>query len=117
MSISSIVQIASRLLNGDSGQDSQGQGKEKITPATSQAQTNRTKFGDHFTPSVPGEATGAAGATGFFRAEQLRFTAINIQTPTGNTTTPATPGGGTTAPPVTAVDQPAAAPNTTAPAT
>jgi hypothetical protein len=42
MGISSIVQIASRLFNGDSGQDSLGQGKDKITLAASQAQTNRT---------------------------------------------------------------------------
>jgi hypothetical protein len=121
MSISSIVQIASRLLNGESGQDSQGQGKNKINPAASQAQSNRTEFGDRFTPSAQSEGTGAAGGTGFFQAEQLRFTAINIQTPAGNTaTTTATPApaaGVTTAPPVTAVGQPAAAPTTATAAT
>ena len=121
MSISSIVQIASRLLNGESEQDSQGRGKNKITPAASQAQANRTEFGDRFTPSGQGEGTGAAGGTGFFQAEQLRFTAINIQTPAGNTaTTTATPAPAariTTAPPVTALGQPTAAPNTAAAAT
>jgi hypothetical protein len=111
MSISSIVQIASRLLNGDSGQDSQGQGKNKITPATSQAQNNRTEFGDRFTPSAQGDATGGAGGTGFFRTEQLRFTAINIQTPAGNGAAPATE------PPATAAAQPAAPANGATPAT
>ncbi|HTB92450.1 MAG TPA: hypothetical protein VK728_06440, partial [Candidatus Sulfotelmatobacter sp.] len=85
MSISSIVQIASRLLNGDSGQDPQGQGKNKITPAASQAQNNRTEFGDRFTPSAQGDAANAAGGAGLFQVEQLRFTAVNIQTPAGNT--------------------------------
>ena len=85
MSISSIVQIASRLLNGDSGQDPQGQGKNKITPASSQAQNNRTEFGDRFTPSAQGDAANAAGGTGLFQVEQLRFTAVNIQTPAGIT--------------------------------
>jgi hypothetical protein len=119
MSISSIVQIASRLFNGDSGQDSQGQGKNKI--AASQTQNNRTEFGDRFTPSAQGEAANTGAGAAFFQVEQLRFTAINIQTPAGNTATttatPATAAGGTTEPPVTAVDQPTAAPNTTAPAT
>ena len=118
MSISSIVQIASRLLNGDSGQDSRGQSKSKI--AASQAQNDRTEFGDRFTPSAQGDAAGAGGATGFFQAEQLRFTAINIQTPAGTsaaaTATPA-PAGLNTAPPVTAVDQTTAAPNAATPAT
>src|ERR1700756_3331934 len=95
MSISSIVQIASRLLNGDSGRDPQGQGKSKVAPAESQAQNNRTEFGDRFTPSAQGDAANAAGATGLFQVEQLRFTAVNIQAPTGNTaaataTSPAT---------------------------
>jgi hypothetical protein len=78
-------------LNGDIGQDSQGQEKNKIKPAASQAQTNRTEFGDRFTPSAQSEATGAAGGTGFFQAELLRFTAINIQTPAGNTATTTAP--------------------------
>jgi hypothetical protein len=85
MSISSIVQIASRLLGGDSGQDSKGQGKSKVAPAASPAQNNRTEFGDRFTPSAPGDAVNAAGGTGLFQVEQLRFTAVNIQTPAGNT--------------------------------
>jgi hypothetical protein len=118
MSISSIVQIASRLLNGDSGQDSQSQSKSKI--AASQAQSNRTDFGDRFTPSAQGDAAGAAGATGFFQAEQLRFTAINIQTPAGTSAaapaTAATAAGVNTAPPLTAVDQTTAAPNAATPA-
>jgi hypothetical protein len=109
MSISSIVQIASRLLTGDSGQDSQGQGKSKITPAASQAQSNRTELGDRFTPSAQSEAANATGGAGFFETEQLRFTAVNIQTPAG--TAAATP-----APPATAAVQPTAAPNPTAPA-
>lgn len=119
MSISSIVQIASRLLNGDSGQDSQGQGKNKV--AAPQSQNNRTEFGDRFTPSAQGEGLVAAGGAGFFQAEQLRFTAINIQTPAGNTAattaTPAQAAGVTTAPPATALDQTAAALNATAPPT
>jgi hypothetical protein len=118
MSISSIVQIASRLLNGDSGQDSQGQSKSKIV--ASQAQNNRTEFGDRFTPSAQGEAANSEAGGAFFQAEQLRFTAINIQTPAGSsaaaTATPA-PAGLNTAPPVTAVDQTTAAPNAVTPAT
>jgi hypothetical protein len=110
MSISSIVQIANRLLNGDSGQDWRGQGKNKITPAASQGQTNRTEFGDRFTPSAQGEATGAAGATEFFQAEQLRFTAVNIQTPAGNGAAPGTE------PLATAVAQPTAVGNGAIPA-
>jgi hypothetical protein len=110
MSISSIVQIASRLLNGDSEQDSQGQGKSKNAPAASQAQNNRTEFGDRFTPSAQGDPANTAGDAGFFQAEQLRFTAVNIQAPAGNT-------AATTAPPVTAAAQPAVTANTPAPAT
>ncbi|HXJ12719.1 MAG TPA: hypothetical protein VNH19_10640 [Candidatus Limnocylindrales bacterium] len=112
MSISSIVQIASRFLNGDSGQDSQGQGKNKL--AAAQAQNNRTEFGDRFTPSARGEAANAEAGAVFFQAEQLRFTAINIQTPAGNTAATTVATG---AAPVTAVAQPAVAPNTVAPTT
>jgi hypothetical protein len=110
MSISSIVQIASRLLNGESGQDSQGQGKSKITPSATQAQNSRTEFGDRFTPSAQGEAGNTAGGAGLFQAEQLRFTAVNLQAPAGNT-------AATTAPPVTAAAQPADTANAPAPAT
>jgi hypothetical protein len=110
MSISSIVQIASRLLNGESGQDSQGQGKSKITPPATQAQSNKTEFGDRFTPSAKGEVANAPGGTGFFQAGQLRFTAVNLQAPAGNT-------AATTAPPVTAAAQPAVTANAPAPAT
>jgi hypothetical protein len=84
MSISSIVQIANRSLNGDTGQDSQGQGKGRITPAASQAQSNRTEFGDRFTPSAQGEVGNAIGGAGLFQLERLRFTAMNIQTAGGN---------------------------------
>ncbi|HET7107370.1 MAG TPA: hypothetical protein VFI38_11215 [Candidatus Acidoferrum sp.] len=116
MGISSIVQIASRLLNGDSGQDSQGQSKNKV--AAAQAQSNRTEFGDRFTPSAQDETGNTGAGAVFFQAEQLRFTAINIQTPAGNTAataaTPAPAAEPTTAPPATAVDQTAAAPIATA---
>lgn len=83
MGISSIVQIANRLLNGDSGQDSQAQGKNKITPA-SQAPKNPAEFGDRFTSSAQGDAANAAGGAGLFHVAQLRFTAANIQTTAGN---------------------------------
>jgi hypothetical protein len=92
MSISSVVQIASRLLNGNSGQDSQAQAK-KVTPAASEAQNSRTQFGDRFTPLAQGEATNATGGAGFFQAEQLRFTAINIQAPARSAATNAAPAG------------------------
>lgn len=90
MSISSIVQIASRLLNGDSEKDSQGQGKSKVAQAASQAQNNRTEFGDRFTPSSQGDAANAPGGTELLQVEQLRFTAVNIQTLAGSTATGAT---------------------------
>jgi len=122
MSISSIVQIASRLLNGDSGRDPQGQGKSKVAPAESQAQNNRTEFGDRFTPSAQGDAANAAGATGLFQVEQLRFTAVNIQAPTGNTaagntTAPAPIPAITTAQPAVTANPVAAAATATSPAT
>jgi len=117
MSISSIVQIASRLLNGDSGRDPQGQGKSKVAPAESQAQNNRTEFGDRFTPSAQGDAANAAGATGLFQVEQLRFTAVTIQAPTGNTTAAAPIPPITTAQPAVAANPVAAAATATSPAT
>lgn len=117
MSISSIVQIANRLLNGDSGQDPQGQGKNKIAQ-TGSAQNNRTEFGDRFTPSGQGEAASAAGGAGLFQLEQLRFTAVNIQAAAGNAATGAapTPANAVAQPQPAVTGNPAAA-TTTAPAT
>jgi hypothetical protein len=88
MGISSIVQLASRLLNGDSGQDSESRAKTKATQASLQATNNRTEFGDRFNPSAHGDAANAGGGTELFQLEQLRFTAANIQTLSGNTAAP-----------------------------
>jgi hypothetical protein len=121
MSISSIVQIASRLLNGDSGQDAEGRGKNKVKPAVSQAQSDRTEFGDRFTPSAHGDGVNAAGESGLFQVEQLRFTAVNIQTLPGNTAAPAATAAAptpttTTAPHALAANPGSAATTASAPA-
>jgi len=102
MGISSIVQLANRLLNGESGQDAESRAKTKNTQAASQAQNNRTEFGDRFTPSARGDSANAAGGIEFLQVEQLRFTAVNIQTgATAAATVAAAPGpASTVAPPV-----------------
>jgi hypothetical protein len=116
MSITSIVQIAERLLNGNQNQDPGNSGKSKPAQAAVRGQNNQTEFGDRFTRSGLAGEENAAGDTGFLQVEQLRFTALNIQANGGNAapaapTTAATP---TTATPPAAAAAPAAA---TVPAT
>ncbi len=94
MSISSIVQIAERLLNGNLGQDQDNQGKSKPAQKTTQGQNNRTEFGDRFTRSGETADGGAPGETGLLQVEKLRFTAVNIQSAGGNATTAATANTG-----------------------
>ncbi len=90
MSISSIVQIAERLLNGNLGQDQGNQGKSKPAQRATQGQNNQTEFGDRFTRSADTADGNAAGETGILQVENLRFTAVNIQSSGGNTATAAT---------------------------
>jgi hypothetical protein len=90
MSISSIVQIAERLLNGNLGQDQENQGKSKPAQRATQGQNNQTEFGDRFTRSADTADGNAAGETGILQVEKLRFTAVNIQSSGGNTATAAT---------------------------
>ena len=87
MSISSIVQIAERLLSGNIGKEPQAQDKNKSAQTTAQTQANRTEFGDRFTPSERADTANGAGGTGLLQVEQLRFTVVNIQTPTGDAAT------------------------------
>jgi hypothetical protein len=84
MGISSIVQLANRLLNGESGQDTESRAKTRNNQAASQARNNRTEFGDRFTPSAQRDAANPGGGTELLQVEQLRFTAVNIQTAAGN---------------------------------
>jgi hypothetical protein len=104
MSITSIVQIAERLLNGNQSQDPGNSGKSKAPQAAVHGQTNRTEFGDRFTRSGQAGEENAAGDTGFLQVEQLRFTALNIQANGGN----AAPTAPTTAAARTAAAPPAA---------
>ena len=75
MSISSIVQIAERLLNGNLGQDQGNQGKSKPAQRATQGQNNQTEFGDRFTRSADTADGNAAGETGILQVEcTLTFT-------------------------------------------
>jgi hypothetical protein len=78
MSISSIVQIAGRLLNRNLDEEQQNQGKSQALAGATREQTNQPDFGgDRFTPSQRNDAATAASDTGFLQVEQLRFTAVN----------------------------------------
>jgi hypothetical protein len=94
MSISSIVQIAERLLNGNQNQDSGTSSKSKPAQAIVQGRNNQTEFGDRFTRSGQAGEENAAGETGFLQVEQLRFTALNIQA-NGGDATPSPPSAAT----------------------
>ncbi len=112
MSITSIVQIADRLLRRDFGQDQQNLGRSKQAQGNVQAQSNRTELGDRFTPSGHSAAENAAGEAGLLQVEQLRFTAVNVQATGGNATptTPAATGGAPAATADTAVSTAGTAP-------
>jgi len=124
MSITSIVQITERLFSGNIGKDPQDQGKNHAAQATTQAQGNRTEFGDRFTPSEQANPANAPGGSGVFQLERLRFTAVNIQTGGGNAATtnaaapaaapaaPAVPAAAAITAPVTTAARPAAAATT-----
>jgi hypothetical protein len=103
MGISSIVQIAERLLSGNFGQDPQDQAKRKAADTTSR--TNQTDFGDRFTRSENADSANATSGTGVLQVEQLRFTALNIQAPTGHAGG-ATIAGAPAATPVASVTSP-----------
>lgn len=106
MSISSIVQIAERLLNGNPGRDQQSSGKSKSTQRTTQGQNNQTEFGDRFTRSGETVDGNAAGESELLQVESLRFTVVNIQSKGGNATATAPPAATlqatTAAPPLAA---------------
>ncbi len=100
MSISSIFQIADRLLNRDLPRNSEHSANPK--PAQSDAANTIAVHGDRFTSSEQTGAANIAGEAGIFQFEKLRFTAVSVQTTGANNAAPApAPSTGQTATPLT----------------
>jgi len=79
MGISTILQIADRLLSGEFQQNTDENGNVKQAATASTARTAEQKGGDRFRPSQRANGTNSAAEAGIFQLEQFRLTAINME--------------------------------------